>query len=104
MSVSLADRTRDIGIRVALGAQRRDVLGLIVKRGMTLALGGALIGLGGAIAVTRLMTGLLYKVSATDPLTLSAVVGGLAAAALLACYLPASRAEKVDRLDVLLFN
>jgi putative ABC transport system permease protein len=101
MSYSVAERTREIGIRVALGAQRRDVLGLIVKRGMALALGGALIGLGGAIAVTRLMTGLLYKVSATDPLTLSAVVGVLAAAALLACYLPARRAMKVDPMVAL---
>src|SRR6266545_2264760 len=101
MSYSVAERTREIGIRVALGAQRRDVLGLIVKRGMALALGGALIGLGGAIAVTRLMTGLLYKVSATDPLTLSAVVGVLTAAALLACYLPARRAMKVDPMVAL---
>ncbi|MGH9842457.1 MAG: FtsX-like permease family protein, partial [Blastocatellia bacterium] len=96
MSYSVEERTREIGIRVALGAQRRDVLALIVKRGMTLALGGALIGLGGAITVTRLMTGLLYEVSATDPLTFSAVAGVLAAAALLACYLPARRATKVD--------
>jgi putative ABC transport system permease protein len=101
MSYSVAERTREIGVRVALGAQRRDVLGLIVKRGMALALGGALIGLGGAIAVTRLMTGMLYEVSATDPLTLSAVEIALAAAALLACYLPARRAMKVDPIVAL---
>jgi putative ABC transport system permease protein len=101
MSYSVSERTREIGIRVALGAQRRDLLGLIVKRGMALVLGGALIGLGGAIAVTRLMTGLLYEVSATDPLTFSAVAGVLAAAALLACYLPARRATKVDPMIAL---
>jgi putative ABC transport system permease protein len=101
MSYSVSERTREIGIRVALGAQRRDLLGLIVKRGMALVLGGALIGLGGAIAVTRLMTGLLYEVSATDPLTFSAVAGVLAAAALLACYLPARRASKVDPMIAL---
>jgi putative ABC transport system permease protein len=96
MSYSVEERTREIGIRVALGAQRRDVLGLVVKRGMALVLGGALIGLGGALALTRLMTGLLYEVSATDPFTFTAVAGVLAAAAALACYLPARRATKVD--------
>jgi putative ABC transport system permease protein len=101
MSYSVTERAREIGIRVALGARRRDLLGLIVKRGMALVLGGALIGLGGAIAVTRLMTGLLYEVSATDPLTFSAVAGVLAAAALLACYLPARRATKVDPMIAL---
>jgi putative ABC transport system permease protein len=101
MSYSVAERTREIGVRVALGAQRRDVLGLIVKRGMALALGGALIGLGGAIAVTRLMKGLLYEVSATDPLTLSAVAFVLVAAAALACCLPARRATKVDPMVAL---
>jgi putative ABC transport system permease protein len=101
MSYSLAERTREIGVRVALGAQRRDVIALIVKRGMAVALSGALIGLCGAIAVTRLMTGLLYEVSATDPLTLSVVMGVLVAAAALACYLPARRAMKVDPMIAL---
>jgi ABC-type antimicrobial peptide transport system permease subunit len=68
---------------------------------MALALGGAFIGLCGAIALTRLMTDMLYEVSATDPLTLSAVAGVLAAAAALACYLPARRATKVDPLVAL---
>jgi putative ABC transport system permease protein len=101
MSYSVAERRREIGIRVALGAQRRDVLSLVVKRGMTLVLGGTLIGLGGALALTRLMTGLLYEVSATDPLTLAAVAGVLALVALLACYLPARRATQVDPLMAL---
>src|SRR5262245_48766483 len=101
ISYSVAERTREIGIRVALGAQRRDVLGLIVKRGMALVLAGAMTGLGGAIAVTRLMAGLLYEVGATDPLTFSAVAGVLAVAGLLACYLPARRATKVDPIVAL---
>jgi putative ABC transport system permease protein len=101
MSYLVAERRREIGIRLALGAQRRDVLGLIVKRGMKLVLIGTLIGLGGAVWLTRLMTSLLYGVSATDPLTFAAVASVLAAAAWLACYLPARRATQVDPLIAL---
>jgi putative ABC transport system permease protein len=104
MSYSVAERTREIGIRVALGAQRRDVLGLVVKRGMALVLGGALIGLGGAVALTRLIASMLYEVSATDPLTLAAVAGTLVAAALAACWLPARRATKVDPMEALRYE
>jgi putative ABC transport system permease protein len=104
MSYGVAERTREIGIRVALGAQRRDVLGLVIKRGMALVAGGALIGLGGALALTRLMVSLLYEVSATDPLTLGAVAGVLAAAALAACWLPAWRATKVHPMVALRYE
>jgi len=104
MSYSVAERTREIGIRVALGAQRNDVLGLVVKRGMALVFGGALIGLGGAVALTRLMVSLLYEVSATDPLTLAAVAGVLAVAALVACWIPARRATKVDPMVALRYE
>jgi putative ABC transport system permease protein len=101
MSYSVAERTREIGIRVALGARRGDLLGLIVKRGMRLVLLGSLVGLGGAIGVTRLMSSMLYGVGATDPLTFAAVAGLLVGVALLACYLPARRATKVDPMVTL---
>jgi putative ABC transport system permease protein len=101
ISYSVVERTREIGIRVALGAQRGDVLGLVVKRGMGLVIMGCLIGLGGAIGVTRLMSGMLYGVGATDPLTLAVVAGVLVGVALLACYLPARRAAKVYPMNAL---
>jgi putative ABC transport system permease protein len=104
MSYSVAERTREIGIRVALGAQRGDVLGLVVKQGMGLVSLGSLIGLGGAIGVTRLMSGMLYGVEATDPLTFAAVAGLLIGIALLACYLPARRAAKVDPMNALRYE
>jgi predicted permease len=96
MSYTVAQRTREIGIRVALGASRRNVLKLIAKQGLTLTLIGILIGLTAAFAATRVLSGLLYGVSATDPLTFVAVALLLAVAALLACYIPARRATKVD--------
>ncbi len=101
MSYLVTERTREIGVRIALGAQHRDVLALVVKRGMVLASGGALIGLGASLALTRFMTGLLYGVPATDPMTFAAVAAVLIAAALLACYLPARRAAKVDPMIAL---
>jgi putative ABC transport system permease protein len=104
MSYSVAERTREIGIRVALGAQRGDVLGLVVKRGMGLVSLGCLIGLGGAIGVTRLMSGMLYGVEATDPLTFAVVAGVLVGVTLLACYLPARRAAKVDPMNALRYE
>jgi putative ABC transport system permease protein len=104
MSYSVAERTREIGIRVALGAQRGDVLGLVVKRGMGLVILGCLIGLGGAIGVTRLMSGMLYGVEATDTLTFAVVAGVLVGVTLLACYLPARRAAKVDPMSALRYE
>jgi len=97
----VSQRTRDIGIRLALGAARRDVITLIVGRGMTLALSGAAIGLATAFGAARLMKSLLFSVSPWDPLTFVTVPLLLIVVALIACYLPARRATRVDPLVAL---
>jgi putative ABC transport system permease protein len=101
MSYSVAQRTNEIGIRLALGAQSRDVLLMIVKQGGWLIVIGLAIGLAGAYALTRLMASLLFGVTAKDPFTFVAVAGLLAIVALLACYVPAWRATKVDPMEAL---
>jgi predicted permease len=101
MAYSVAQRTREIGIRMALGAEARDVLRLIIGQGLKLVLIGIGIGLGGALALTRLMTSLLYGVSPTDPLTFIGVSLLLILVALLACWFPARRATKVDPMIAL---
>jgi predicted permease len=104
MAWSVARRTREMGIRMALGAQGRDVLTLVLRHGMKLVLLGAVIGLAASLAVTRVMTSLLFGLSATDPLTFGLVTAVLTVVALFACYIPARRATKVDPLEALRYE
>jgi len=101
LAFGVAQRTREIGVRLALGASRREVLRLVVGQGMSLTLLGLALGIAGAFAVTRLMTGLLYETQPLDVATFASVTGVLAAVALLSCYLPARRAARVEPMAAL---
>jgi putative ABC transport system permease protein len=101
MAYLVTQRTHEIGIRVALGASEQDILKLVVNEGMILAVIGVIIGLGGSIALTRVMSSILFGVSATDPLTFSSIALLLTAVAAIACYIPARRAMKVDPMVAL---
>ena len=104
MSYSVAQRTQEIGVRMALGARQLHVLRLIFGQSLGMLLIGVVIGLAGAIALTRLMRTLLFEITATDPVTYVSVIGLLTVIALLACYIPARRAAKVDPLIALRYE
>jgi putative ABC transport system permease protein len=104
MAYRVEQRTHEIGIRLALGAQSGDVLKLVVRQGLMLAITGIVIGFGAALIITRVMTSLLYGVTATDPLTFAIIPVVLTGAALAASFIPARRAMKVDPMIALRYE
>ena len=101
VAYSVTERTHEIGVRLALGAQRRDVVAMVVRHGMIMTVAGTGVGLAAAFAVVRVMSGLLFGVSAADPVTFIAIPVLLLAVALAACYIPARRATRVDPMIAL---
>ena len=101
MNYTVSSRTKEIGIRMALGSQPRDVWRLIVFGGARLALAGIAIGVAGSLAMTKILGNLLYGVKATDPATLAVVALLLSCVVLIACHIPARRATRVDPIVVL---
>jgi putative ABC transport system permease protein len=104
ISYSVALRTHEIGVRMALGAQPLDVLRMVLAQGGKMALVGIVIGILAAFGLTRLMSSLLFSVSASDPATFAAVAGLLVLVAMFACYIPARRAAKVDPMIALRYE
>jgi ABC-type antimicrobial peptide transport system permease subunit len=101
VSHGVTERTHEIGVRMALGANQRHVLKLVVRQGLSMAAAGIAIGLAGAIALSKTVQALLFGVTATDPLTFAAVVAVLLCVATVACYVPAWRATRVDPTQAL---
>ena len=104
IAYSVSQRTREMGIRMAIGARRRDVLQLVVWHGLKLALIGVGLGLAGALAITRVLSSLLYGISASDPISFVGVAVLLTSVALLASYIPARRATKVEPMLALRYE
>jgi putative ABC transport system permease protein len=104
MAYSMTQRTHEIGIRMALGAGVRTIVGMVLRRGIKLVFVGAGLGLIGVLALNRLLTGFLFGVSGKDPITLFTVTGVLATTALLACYIPARRAAQIDPMEALRYE
>jgi putative ABC transport system permease protein len=101
ISYMVSERTHEIGVRLALGAQGTDVMGMVLSQGLRLALAGAGVGLAGALVVSHMMSSLLYGVGPTDPLTFGGVAAALTVVAIAACYIPARRAIRVDPIVAL---
>ena len=104
ISYSVAQRSHEFGIRMALGAAKGDILSLIVAQGFRLAMAGIIVGMAGALTLTRVLTNLLFGITPTDPLTFGAVALLLLGVTLLACYIPARRAAKVDPMVALRYE
>ena len=104
IAYSVSQRTREIGIRLALGARRRGIVSMVVGQGMLLALAGIVVGIGAALALTRLMASLLYDVKPNDPWTFTAAAALLSGTALFASWLPALRAPTIDPLRALRYE
>jgi len=104
LSYEVARRTREIGIRSALGAQRRDVLRLVIRQGLVLIILGLVAGMVASLAATRFLQSLLFGVRTTDPWTFAAVCALLISVGLLACYIPARRATRVDPMVALRYE
>jgi putative ABC transport system permease protein len=104
ISYTVSERTNEIGIRMALGAHKVDILSLIMRQAMLLTIIGIVIGLVGAYALTKLMSSMLFGVTATEPTAFLLVAAGLGIIALLACYLPARRATKIEPMIALRYE
>jgi putative ABC transport system permease protein len=104
LAYSVAQRRREIGIRVALGAHKNDILALVIRQGLKLAVAGVVIGLAAALALARIIQNLLYSITPTDPVTFASVSLLFLTVALVACWLPARRAAQVDPMEALRYE